>query len=298
MRVGSGAHRDLFCESFIRSHRCFEPDALPWPDLAGEALDRIRAVPFWQEVLHTERRAIDIIEAFVRTVPDSKIRAAIELMGYEERRHERLVEFIIERYGIETRSEPTRPLPRDVERAFIDFGYGECVDAFLGVGLFKMAREAEFLPDAMFNVLDVLMYEETRHILLFTNWMAYREARHGRSVGPLRGATAAWHYGRSIGSKVRVAIRNARGQGDGRRFAATQAGAFLQGFSVQRLVEDCLREHERRLGQFEADLVRPRFMPGLALIVRGLTRWGAMMRPGKAAARARASNPSQGGRHS
>ena len=222
---------------------------------------------------------------------DARVRTAIELMGYEERRHERLVRFLIDRYRIEARSEPPRPLPRNIERAFIDFGYGECVDAFLGVGLFKMAREAQFLPDAVFDVLDVLMYEETRHILLFTNWMAYREAQHGRGVAPLRATTAAWHYGRSIGSKVRVAVRSARGESDGRRFAATQAGAFLEGFSARRLVEECLAEHSRRLGQFEADLVRPRFMPGLAKAARALARAGAVARPLRPARAARRSAP-------
>ena len=274
MRIGSDAHRDLFCESFIRSHRRFEPEALPWPDLDGDALERVRGVPFWQEVLHTELRAIEIIGAFSRTVADDRVREAIDLMGYEERRHGRLVQFLIDRYCIETRMEPMRPLARDAEAAFIAFGFGECVDAFLGVGLFKMAREGRFLPDAMFDILDVLMYEETRHILLFTNWMAYREARHGRGAAPIRATTAAWHYGRSIGSKARVALRSARGESDGRRFSAAQAGTFLQGFSVRRLVDECLAEHDRRLRQFEPDLLRPRFMPGVAVVARALTRLG------------------------
>ena len=281
MRIGSDAHRDLFCESFTRSHRRFEPEALPWPDLRGEDLERVRGVPFWQEVLHTEQRAIEIIAAFARTVTDPRVRAAIELVGYEERRHGRLVQFLIDHYGVETGTEPMHPLPADIERAFIDFGYGECVDAFLGVGLFKMAREAQFLPDAMFDILDVLMYEETRHILLFTNWMAYREARHGRRAVPLRASTAAWHYGRSIASKVRVVLRNARGESDGRRFSATQARGLLPDFSVDRLVGECLAEHERRLDEFEAGLVRPCFMPRVARVVRALSRIRRVARSGR-----------------
>jgi len=278
VRVGSDAHRDLFCDSFIRSHRHFDPEALPWPDLEGEALDRVRGVPFWQEVLHTELRAIAIIDAFSRTLTDARVREAIELMSDEERRHGRLVQVLIDRYGIEIRPEALRPLPHDVEGAFIAFGYGECVDAFLGVGLFKMAREARFLPDSMFAVLDLLMEEEARHILLFTNWMAYREGRRGRGAAPLRAVTAAWHYVRSIGSKARVALRTARGKSDGRRFSATQAGTFLEGFSVRRLAEECLAEHERRLRPFAPALLRPRFMPGVAQLVRAVTRLGDIVR--------------------
>jgi hypothetical protein len=278
VRVGSEEHRDLFCHSFIRSHRRFEPEELPWPDLDRESLDRVRGVPFWQEVLHTEMRAIEIIDAFARTVPDRLVREAIDLMGYEEKRHGRLVQFLIGHYGIETQAEAMRPLPPDVERTFIDFGYGECVDAFLGFGLFNLARQSKFLPDAMFDILDVLMYEETRHIILFTNWMAYREAQHGRRLAPLRGTTAAWHYGRSIGSKVRVIVRNARDKGDGRRFSATQASTFLEGFSVRRLVDECLAENARRLGEFEAELVRPLLLPRIARGIRAVTGLGTLAR--------------------
>jgi len=278
VRVGSEAHKDLFCRSFIQSHRRFEAEQLPWPDLDPESLARVQRVPFWQEVLHTEMRAIDIIDAFTRTVPDPMIREAIDLMGYEEKRHGRLVQVLIDRYGIEVQAEAMQPLPHDVERTFIAFGYGECVDAFLGFGLFNIARQAKFLPDEMFDILDVLMYEETRHIILFTNWMAYREAQRGRRAASLRGMTAAWHYGRSIGSKVRVIVRNARDKGDGRRFSATQASVFLEGFSVRRLVDECLAENARRLGEYEADLVRPLLMPGIARGIRAVTEVGALAR--------------------
>jgi hypothetical protein len=278
VRIGSPAHRDLFCQSFIRSHRRFEPAGLPWPDLDEVALDRLRKVPFWQEVLHTEQRAIEIIDAFVPTVADPFVREAIDLMGYEEKRHGRLVRFLIDRYGITIHPEPPVPMPGDIEAAFIDFGYGECVDAFLGFGLFKIARDSGFLPAAMFDVLDVLMYEETRHIILFTNWMAYREAQHGRRAAPVRALTAAGHYARSIGSKIRVVLRNGRDQSDGRRFAATQASAFLDGFSVRRLIDQCLAENARRLGAFERDLARPRLLPGLARTAQVVSDAGARAR--------------------
>ena len=276
MRVGSEAHKHLFCDSFIHSHRRFEPEQLPWPELDREALDRVQHVPFWQEVLHTELRAINVIDAFSRTVPDPLVREAIDLMGYEEKRHGRLVQFLIDRYRIEIQPETMHPLPPDVEQTFIDFGYGECVDAFLGFGLFSIARQSKFLPDAMFDILDVLMYEETRHIILFTNWMAYREAQRGRRAAPLRGMTAAWHYGRSIGSKVRVIVQNARNQSDGRRFSATQASEFLEGFSIRRLVDECLAENARRLGEYEPDLARPLLLPSIARGIRAVAEVGTL----------------------
>ena len=61
MKIGSDAHKDLFCRLFVESHQPFEPEALPWPELDADALDRLKTVPFWQEVLHTELRAGRIV---------------------------------------------------------------------------------------------------------------------------------------------------------------------------------------------------------------------------------------------
>ena len=76
---------------------------------------------------------------------------------------------------------PLDPMPADIETAFKDFGFGECMDSFLGFGVFKIAREAGFLPEEMFAIFDTLMYEETRHIVFFVNWMAWRQVQQGRA---------------------------------------------------------------------------------------------------------------------
>ena len=62
IKIGSDAHRELFCRHFIDTYTDYEPRILPWPELsAAEAdLERLQRVPFWQErYWHTERRAGD-----------------------------------------------------------------------------------------------------------------------------------------------------------------------------------------------------------------------------------------------
>jgi hypothetical protein len=86
---------------------------------------------------------------------------------------------MIDRFGLEVTEQPLETFPADLETAFIDFGFGECLDAFLGFGAFKTARESEFLPEGMFQIFDVLMHEETRHIVFFTNYEAWREKHRG-----------------------------------------------------------------------------------------------------------------------
>lgn len=272
MKVGSQVHKELFCRNFIETHRRFEPNELAWPDLDEVGIGRLRGVPFWQEVFHTERRAGAIVGAFAETVHDPLLREAIDLQGVEEARHARLIRFMIDHYGIDATEQPLEQLPAEIETAFIDFGYGECLDAFLGFGVFKIARESGFLPDSMFSVFDILMLEETRHIVFFVNWMAYRETLHGRGFAPLRAVTAAWYYGRAVRRLVGT-IRSGA-ENDGQEFSATQADIFLDGFSIKKLLANCLTENARRMSQFDHRLLQPRLLPVLGRVAfSGMNLW-------------------------
>ena len=134
MKIGSEAHKIFFCEQFIDSYTEFDPETLPWPELDPPALQRLRDVPFWQEVRHTERRAGAIVAAFTETIADPLVRQAVALQGREEARHAKLLAVMIERYGIDAPEQPLEPLNRDLESGFIDFGFGECLDSLtLGV---------------------------------------------------------------------------------------------------------------------------------------------------------------------
>ncbi|HZD77384.1 MAG TPA: hypothetical protein VE218_10280 [Acidobacteriaceae bacterium] len=272
IKPGSEKHKELFCRQFIDTHEVFDPVALPWPELDDAALDRLRSVPFWQEVYHTERRAGAIVDAFTPQVIDPLVREAVALQGKEEARHARLIRVMIDRYGLEATEQPLETFPDDLETAFIDFGFGECMDSFLGFGAFKTARQSEFLPDAMFQIFDVLMYEETRHIVFFINYMAWREKRRGH-VALTRALKSAWFYGRAA-RRLLGMVKRGQKENDGRDFSVTEANMFLDGFSFTQFVEDCYRENARRMSQFDPDLMQPRLLPAIAnLAVRGLRLW-------------------------
>jgi hypothetical protein len=260
--IGSEAHKELFCRHFKATYQHYVPAELPWPELDEAALARLRAVPFWQEVLHTERRAGAIVAEFAKTVSDPLLREAIDLQGFEETRHAELLREMIRRYGIDASEQPLETLPADIETAFKDFGFGECMDSFLGFGVFKIAREGGFLPEKMFTIFEALMYEETRHIVFFINWMAYRQVQQGRSSGR-RAAASLRFYTRAIKRLVGTARRGAQ-VSDGKNFSATQASIFLEGFTFRRFLEDCYAENARRMSAMEPGLLRPNFLPKLA----------------------------------
>ncbi len=186
MKIGSDEHKERFCRDFIASHCRFDPATLIWPDLDDLALERLRAIPFWEEVLYTERRAGALVNAYAQTIADPAVRDAVALQGFEEARHAELLREMIRRYGIAAEERPLdEPLSPDLRRVFADFGYGECLDSFLGFGVFKIARRSAFLPERLFEIFDMLMREETRHIVFFINWMAWQQAARGGIAGRL-----------------------------------------------------------------------------------------------------------------
>jgi hypothetical protein len=101
------------------------------------------------------------------------LKEAIALQGKEETRHALLIRTMIERYNVDAAERPLEDISDNIETRFKDFGFGECMDSFLGFGVFKIAMQNEFLPREMFAIFETLMYEETRHIVFFINWMAF-----------------------------------------------------------------------------------------------------------------------------
>ena len=283
MKIGSDAHKAMFCEHFLETYTDFDPDLLPWPDLDEASLAKLRGVPFWNEVLFTETRAGAIVKEFVKTVDDPLIRRAVEMQALEETRHAKLIRTMIARYDIPVEERPLDALPDDIVTAFKDFGFGECMDSFLGFGAFKVARTSEFLPQEMFDIFETLMFEETRHIVFFVNWMAWSEAQAGRAF--MRPVTTLWFYMRAAG---RMAGTVMRGQqvNDGKDFSATQASVFLDGFTFKGFVEDCYSENSRRMGALTDKLLVPGFLPKLAGSALPAMRLWNLRRPQAATAAA------------
>jgi hypothetical protein len=266
VRIGSEAHKELFCRSFIATHRVFDPEKLPWPDLEMSARDRLRALPFWEEAIATETEAGMKISAYAAQVGDDLLREAIALQGAEELRHAALLSTLVARYDIPVAKCPSARLSSDPEQAFIDVGYGECIDSFFAFGLFEVARRSGFFPTPLLQVVEPILDEEARHIVFFVNWEAYRLHQRGRGAAPWRALRALRYYGRAVRRRF-GAFRSADGEG----FTMSGSGSVTVDFTLNAFLQHCLRENDQRLAGFASDLLRPRFVPTLsALALRGL----------------------------
>jgi hypothetical protein len=284
VEIGSEAHKELFCRTFLEGHRKYEPEDLPWPDLEGEPLELLRGIPFWEHALQAELDAGPMLYACAELASDPLVREALSLQGYEETRHGRTIRHMIDRYDIEV-EEPEVTLPSDVESGFIDFGFEECLDSFGAFGLFALAKEAELVPDEFFEIFGQVMQEEAHHIVFFVNWFEHRQVQRGGVASALRRPRSLWHYGKAL-YKLADLVRDDDAD-EGADFIATGASVFVDNLTARMTLARCLAENERRLAGFDRRLLVPRLMPQLARIALA----GFKLIPERGAA---PGNPTQG----
>ena len=261
MRIGSQAHKELFCRWFIDTHRSYEPEDLPWPELDEASIARLRAVPIWSNALAVEKRAGRLVGGFAQTQDDPLLREALAVQGLEEDRHGRILANMLERYGLSVSEEHLSY--ETTEQCFTDFGYKECLDAFLGYGAFRLARDANFLPESFLSIFVDFMSEETRHIVFFVNWISYERARRKEPLLRQAYNTAAGYLRavRVLTSTVEGATNDAGFMGGGEAFGDMSPVNFLN---------TCLRENDLQMAQFNSGLLVPRVIPTLARIALGV----------------------------
>jgi hypothetical protein len=263
MRVGSFEHRDLFCRAFIETHARFEPEELPWPELDGVHLARLRAFPFWSYARTIEQRAGRMVTSFAQTLDDPVIREAVALQGVEETRHGRLMTHVVERYGIDAPplalADP--PAQRD---DFCIFGFGECTDSFIGFGAFALARERGLFPESLLAIFDGVLLEEARHIVFFVNWWRYEEARAGRDKPVVRTFNSLKYH-------VRAALGTASGATEVPPMPTTlddpELDAMVKSVTPVMFLEAALAENRRMMARLDPRLLRPRLMPVAATLL-------------------------------
>jgi hypothetical protein len=274
MKIGSQAHKELFCRAFFDGHRTYEPADLPWPELAEEELALLRGLPFWTHARQFEADAGPMITAVAELEPDPLLREARQLQAFEEARHARPVDHMIHRYELPA-EEAHVQVPADVLAEFIDFGFEECLDSFGAFGLFKLARDSRLVAEPIFEIFDQVMQEEAHHIVFFINWYAHHEAQRGAGARLLRPARSVWHYAKAL-RKIGDLLGDDAAE-EGADFIVKGAEAFVDDLSPKLVIEACLGENERRLAGFDRRLLIPELVPRLA----GIALAGLNLVPGR-----------------
>jgi hypothetical protein len=262
MQIGSEEHKQLFCRSFIETHRPYEPREMPWPALDDVSLARLRAIPIWSMALDVEVSAGFMLNGFARTESDPLVRQALEVQGFEEDRHGRILAEMASRYGLPIKqAEPTKQATR---QAFVDFGYDECVDSFAGFGIFRLARDARILPESLTSLFVRVLEEEARHIVFFINWIAWDRERRGCRGPVMQAIPALLCYGHAVARRIKGGAEMA---GGGNRNSSDPLDLFadvMKGLTPAKFVRSCIEENDRYMRGFDPRLLRPRVIPTLA----------------------------------
>ncbi len=267
IRFGSEAHKVLFCRTLLDTFDPYKPAVIDWPKLDKEAQDRLTALPIWDIAVQTENRAGLNVCTYAEEITDPLLKKAVELNGFEERRHRHVLSNLVEAYGIKLAPEPTYERPRDPEWAFMVTGYSECIDSFFAFGLFETAKQSGFFPAELVDTFEPVVHEEGRHILFFVNWVAW----HRRNMPLWRRpwfelkVLAVWAF--LIWERIGIAGDVSNGQQDN-NFTVNGAQQLGNDIDVKKLMGICLSENDRRLGIYDKRLKRPRFVPFMIRQIR------------------------------
>ena len=268
VRIGSEAHKQLFCRMLLETHNPYKPAVIDWPRLSPDALKRVTSLPIWDIAVQTEGRASIRVQTFAASITDPTLRQALDMDAGEEARHKVVLSKLVEAYGIALAPEPPYPAPADAEWAWLVTGYSECIDSFFAFGLFDIARQSGYFPPELIETFEPVIQEEARHILFFANWVAWHRRNlpfWRRPIFVLR-EIAVWAF--LIWERIGIARGiDASGNAQDANFAMNGSSAVGIDLSPRQLIELCLRENERRMHGYDHRLLRPTIVPALSRFV-------------------------------
>jgi hypothetical protein len=273
---GSEAHKNAFCRMLLDTHNPFKPSIIDWPVLDAAARNRLVGLPIWDIAVQTEGKARLRVLSYGEAITDPLLRRAIELDGFEEGRHKKVLAHLVQAYGIRLAPEPEYRQPRDPEWAFMVTGFSECIDSVFAFGLFALAKRSGFFPPALVDTFEPVMQEEGRHILFFVNWVAWHRRNLPLWRRPIFWAKILGVWAFLVWERIGLA-RGLDGAGGGEGGMAPQDNNFtLTGsksvsavdLSVRALIDVCLAENDRRLSGYDPRLLRPTVVPRVLRFVR------------------------------
>jgi len=274
IKIGSDAHKRLFCRMLLDTHNPYKPAVLVWPKLNPEALQRITTLPIWNIPVQTEGRAMLRVETYARTVTaDPLLHEALIMDGSEEARHKVVLSKLVEAYDIELEPEPTYEVPKDPEWGWMVTGYSECIDSFFAFGLFESAKRTGYFPAELVETFEPVIQEEARHILFFANWTAWYRRQLAWWQRPLFLLKVLRVWAFLIWERVGIAKGlDSNGEMQDANFAITGHQQIGLDLKLGELLDMCLTEDRRRMDGYDPRLLRPTFVPRMARLAHFFVR--------------------------
>lgn len=265
VRIGSDAHKQMFCLQLLETHNPYKPAVIDWPTLAPDALQRVTSLPIWDIAVQTEGRAGIRARTYAGTVTDPLLKQALDMDAWEEGRHKVVLSRLVEVYGIQLAPEPDYPAPKHPEWAWMVTGYSECIDSFFAFGLFEAAKRTGYFPMALIDTFEPVIQEEGRHILFFANWVQWYRHQLAWWKRPWFRLKIWTVWAFLIYERIGLARGfNAQGEAQDANFAVTGGKKIGVDLGLLDLLQICLDENDRRMAGYDPRLLRPTFVPFFA----------------------------------
>jgi hypothetical protein len=268
IRPGDNAHFAMLTRLLLETYNPYKPAVLNWPRLEPAALARITSLPIWDIAVQTEIKASMRIEAFAKTVQNPALKAALLHMAGEESRHRDVLSRLVAAYNIPNQPDGDYALPRDPEWGFMVTGYSECIDSFFAYGLFEMARRSGYFPPELVETFEPVVQEEGRHILFFTNWIAWHKATMPLWRRPYFALKTAAVWAFLFWERFGMARDMEGGNANDANFTVNGSKALSDEMDPATLIDICLEEDTKRMAGYDPRLLRPVTMPKLARFAR------------------------------
>ncbi len=269
IRPGSDAHFRMFTTLLRATYNPYKPAVLEWPRLDPETLGRITSLPIWDIAVQTEIKAAARISFYAQTVAQPALRAALIHMAGEEARHKDVLSRLVAAYDIPMKPEPDYSLPNDAQWGWLVTGFSECIDSFFAYGLFEMAKRSGYFPETLVETFEPVVQEEGRHIMFFSNWLAWYRANlawYKRVWFELK-VLAVWGF--LVYERIGIAKDVDGLEGADANFTMNGSSAISEEMDLPALLAICLEQDKRRMAGYDSRLKRPTTMPFLGRI--GLT---------------------------
>jgi hypothetical protein len=267
VRIGSEAHKGLFCRMLLDTFNPYKPSIIDWPKLDDGARDRLVGLPIWNIAVQTEGRARLRVQSYADLIDDPLLRKAISLNAFEEGRHKQVLSNLVAAYGIALEPEPEYVGPRDPEWAFMVTGFSECIDSFFAFGLFEVAKRSGYFPPELVDTFEPVIQEEGRHILFFVNWVAWRRRNLPWRRRPIFFLKVIGVWAFLVWERIQIA-RGIGGNAQDNNFTVTGSKSIGVDLDPAELMDICLAENDRRLAGYDSRLLRPSTVPRLVRLAR------------------------------
>jgi hypothetical protein len=278
IKWGSEAHKILMARQLLDTFDPYKPALIDWPKLDPETQNRVTSLPIWDIAVQTEGKAGTRMQNYADILADPLVKKALDLNAFEERRHKVVLSGLVAAYGIPLEPEPVYKVPKDREWAYMVTGFSECIDSFFAFGLFETARRSGYFPPELVDTFEPVVHEEGRHIVFFANWVEWHRAHLNifqRIVFEVK-VWAVWVFlayermgiAGDIDSKGDATKEEAAKEKADANFTMTGASQVGEDLDVAELMDLCLAEDARRLGQYDPRLKRPVFVPTMVRLAR------------------------------